>query len=52
MVVGNDCSGVLYGANADVGLPWSDQTCALLSGPVTGIRVWKMPNPADGWTRG
>ena len=52
MFAGNDCSGVQYGDDANMGLPWSDQTCALLNGPVTGIHVWKMPNPGDGWTRG
>ena len=53
LITGNDCSGDQYGNDAIVGLPWSDLTCALLNGPVTGIRVWGMPNwPGDGWTRG
>ena len=50
LVLGSDCSGVHYGNDVNVGLPWSDQTCALLNGPVTGIRVWGMPS--DGWVRG
>ena len=49
-IVGNDCSGVKYGMSASLGLYWSDQTCALLNGAVTGIRVWGLPT--INWVRG
>ena len=49
-IVGNDCSGVKYGMSASLGLYWSDQTCALLNGAVTGIRVWGLPTM--NWVRG
>ena len=50
LLIGRDCSGEHYGHHASLGLPWSDQMCALLNGPVTGIRVWRMPS--QDWLRG
>ena len=50
LISGRDCSGDLYGSAASLGLPWSDQMCAFLNGPVTGIRVWRMPS--RDWLRG
>ena len=34
------CSAPLLGRKRDAGTEWSDERCALIHGPVTGVRMW------------
>ena len=37
----NTCDAPLLGSKKDTGTEWSDENCALIHGPVTGVRMWE-----------
>ena len=41
MISDNTCDAPLLGSKMDDGTEWSDEICALIHGPVTGVRIWE-----------
>ena len=40
----NTCGAPVLGDTKDTGTEWSDESCALIHGPVTGVRMWHTTN--------
>ena len=43
------CGVAILGIEQDAGTEWSDESCAMMHGPVTGVRMWATGNLIKLW---